>query len=91
MKIPVTVEPGTSKAVKTGEWRELFYPEIDHEICISCGQCAMICPEGICFKTNQKNSKGVFFYERDLEYCKGCWLCAEICPVNAITMKQEKK
>jgi len=91
MKIPITAKPGTTDKVKTGNWREYFWPEIDHEICISCGQCAQICPEGICFKTTEKNSKGVFFYEKDLDYCKGCGLCAEICPVKAIIMRKETK
>jgi pyruvate ferredoxin oxidoreductase delta subunit len=91
MKISVTAKPGTTTHIKTGNWRELFYPEVNHEVCIACGQCAQICPEGICFQTKEKNSKGVLFYENDLDYCKGCWLCSEICPVKAITMRQEKK
>jgi len=91
MKIKLTAKPGTTKQVKTGNWRELHYPEIDHEKCISCGLCDNICPEGVCFKTEEKNQAGKNFYETDLDYCKGCGLCAEICPVKAIAMKEEKK
>ncbi|MFA5047444.1 MAG: 4Fe-4S dicluster domain-containing protein [Patescibacteria group bacterium] len=91
MKISLTAKPGTSSLVKTGNWREWHYPEIDHEKCISCGLCESACPEGICFKTDEKNSVGKFFYEKDLDYCKGCGLCAEICPAKAITMREEEK
>ncbi len=91
MKIPITCPPGSTKSVKTGNWREGHYPEIDHEKCIACGQCNMSCPEGICFQTIEKNSKGVNFYEADLDYCKGCGICAAVCPVKAITMREEKK
>ena len=91
MMIKLTAQPGSTSQVKTGNWRELNYPEIDHEKCISCGMCERICPEGICFPTGEKNSKGKIFFEADLDYCKGCGLCAEICPVKAIMMKKEIK
>ncbi len=91
MQKKITVKPGTTQQVKTGNWRELSYPEIDHEKCIGCGMCERICPEGICFSTGDKNSKGKIFFEKDLDYCKGCGLCAEVCPVRAIEMKEERK
>jgi 2-oxoacid:acceptor oxidoreductase delta subunit (pyruvate/2-ketoisovalerate family) len=84
------IKPGTTIKNKTGAWR-IFFPVVDHEKCIGCGNCSNVCPEGICFKTEQKNSKGIFFYERDLDYCKGCGLCAYECPVKAITMEFEEK
>ena len=91
MKIPLTCPAGSTKEVRTGNWRDGHYPAFDHEICIACGQCQTLCPEGICFKTAEKNSKGVNFYEADLDYCKGCGICAAVCPVKAITMREEKK
>ncbi|HPW39642.1 MAG TPA: 4Fe-4S dicluster domain-containing protein [bacterium] len=91
MKINITAQPGTTKQVKTGNWRELYVPEIDYEKCIGCSMCAKICPEGICFPSGKKNSQGKIFYEKDLDYCKGCGLCAEICPAKAIEMKREEK
>lgn len=83
-------KPGTTVANKTGAWR-VYYPIVDHEKCIGCGTCDRVCPEGICFSTGQKNSKGLTFYDRDLDFCKGCGLCAKECPVKAITMHFEEK
>lgn len=91
MKTKLTVEPGSSKIVKTGNWRELMAPKFDHEKCIGCKMCEMTCPEGICFDTGEKNSKGRNIFECDLDYCKGCGICANVCPVKAITMQEEKK
>lgn len=83
-------KPGTTVSNKTGSWR-VYYPIVDHELCIGCGTCDRVCPEGVCFKTNQKNSKGLIFYDRDLDFCKGCGLCAKECPVKAISMHFEEK
>ena len=91
MKINLTAKPGTTSKVKTGTWREMNYPIVDHEKCIGCDLCNKICPEGICFPSGEKNSQGKIFYERDLDYCKGCGLCAEICPSKAITMENIHK
>ena len=66
-------------------------PEVDHEICIGCDMCNKVCPEGVCFSTEQTNSKGRIFYDRDLDYCKGCGLCAKECPVTAIKMVNDYK
>jgi len=89
-KIEFTTKPGSTINNKTGAWR-VFYPIVDHEICIGCGTCERVCPEGICFSTGEKNKKGLVFYDHDLDYCKGCGLCAKECPVKAITMHFEEK
>ncbi len=89
-KFELTAKPATTVANKTGTWRT-FYPVVDYEKCIGCGTCDQVCPEGVCFSTGQKNSKGLIFYDRDLDYCKGCGLCAHECPVKAITMHFEEK
>jgi len=84
------VKPGSTTKYKTNGWRTKK-PVVDHEVCIGCGKCDLICPEGVCFSTGQKNSKGKVFYERDLDYCKGCGLCAKTCPVKAIKMMPDVK
>lgn len=89
-KYNMAVEPGSAKLNMTGGWRT-FRPVFDHNKCIGCGNCERICPEGVCFPSNEKNSKGIIYYERDLDYCKGCGLCAKECPAKAIMMEREEK
>lgn len=89
MKIKITADPNTSLANKTGSWRT-YKPKTDLDKCISCGTCALVCPEGCIAMGNLKN------YDKqkpvtDFNYCKGCGVCAEECPVKAITMELEKK
>ena len=86
----LTAKPGSTTRYKTGGWRTLK-PVVDHEVCIGCDTCYKVCPEGVCFPTGQKNSKGLNFYDNDLDFCKGCGLCAKHCPVNAIKMIKDYK
>jgi pyruvate ferredoxin oxidoreductase delta subunit len=90
LKYNLAVKPGTTKQYKTGGWRT-YKPVVDHEACIGCDMCNKVCPEGVCFSTGQKNSKGRVFYDRDLDYCKGCGLCAKHCPVKCIKMVEDYK
>jgi len=84
-QIKLEAKPGSTKVNKTGSWKT-YKPIVDHEVCIGCANCSNVCPEGVCFATGQKNSKGKIFYDNDLDYCKGCGICAEECPVKAIKM-----
>jgi len=86
----LTAKPGTTDGYKTGSWRT-FKPVVDHEICIGCDTCNKVCPEGVCFSTGLKNSKGRTYYDNDPDYCKGCGLCAKHCPVKAIKMVRDDK
>ena len=82
MKIPYS-KPGTTVAVKTGEWRS-EHPVVDASKCIKCGICQNFCPEGIMGKPGVVPTP-------DLDYCKGCVLCATECPVKCISMVKDEK
>ena len=83
MKKAGLVEPASSLAVKTGEWK-VFKPEIDHKKCIKCFKCVIYCPDLCIFEKDGK-------IERDLDYCKGCGVCAKVCPVKCIAMVKARK
>ena len=61
----------------------LVKPEINHELCVQCGNCARYCPEGCIIP----NSDG--YYSVALDYCKGCGVCAQECIVHAVIMVQD--
>ncbi len=73
-------EPGTSRLVKTGEWRTMT-PDFDQDKCKQCMRCVPYCPDT---SIPVKDGKRL---ETDLDYCKGCGICAKVCPFEAITMK----
>ena len=82
MKMPIS-KPGTTVAVKTGEWRSQR-PVVDAARCIKCATCQNFCPEGVMGTPGQVP-------EIDYDYCKGCGICASECPVKCIRMEQETK
>lgn len=76
--------PGSCSEFQTGNWRTTGYPVIDHEVCISCGICWIMCPE-IAFSQGEN---GNLSWEG--RYCKGCGICADVCPKQAISMEEER-
>ncbi len=64
-------------------WRT-YKPVIDHEKCIHCLRCFLVCPDGVIDKLKEN-------LEIDYDYCKGCGICAYECPVKCIEMVKEEK
>ncbi|MBQ6621338.1 MAG: 4Fe-4S binding protein [Mogibacterium sp.] len=75
-------EPGTSRLVRTGEWRTLT-PVFDPAACRQCLLCVPFCPDASIPVSDSRRG------ETDLDHCKGCGICAKVCPFHAITMEQE--
>jgi pyruvate ferredoxin oxidoreductase delta subunit len=78
------VEPGSSAAFHTGNWRSICKPATDLDNCIKCGFCWLYCPD-IAYRQNPEG-----FFDWDSRYCKGCGICALECPKGAISMREEK-
>jgi pyruvate ferredoxin oxidoreductase delta subunit len=64
-------------------WRT-FRPVIDHEKCVNCLRCFLVCPDGAIDKSEEKLTI-------DYDFCKGCGICAVECKFNAIEMVKEEK
>jgi pyruvate ferredoxin oxidoreductase delta subunit len=59
-------------------------PVIDHEKCVFCLQCYLVCPDGTLVKDSGK-------LEVDYDFCKGCGICARECKFGAIAMTPEEE
>ena len=78
-KFPIA-KAGSLVTNKTGSWRTIDI-EVKKERCNGCGQCELLCPEGL-----------IYFPEKrvpsiNLQYCKGCGICIEECPEGVFVLK----
>ncbi len=78
----VITKPGSTIAVRTGEWRT-FRPVIDYKRCTNCGWCWAYCPEPAITLTGGK-------YIVDYDHCKGCGICVAECPLKCIQLVREE-
>ena len=59
-----------------------LHPEINTEMCITCGKCVKICSES----EHQALSKNDCQIKLNKDNCVGCSLCSHVCPKEAIKM-----
>jgi pyruvate ferredoxin oxidoreductase delta subunit len=57
-------------------------PVMDHEKCVECMMCYLLCPEG----TIYRDEKGLAI---DYDFCKGCGICVCECKPGALNMVSE--
>ncbi len=55
--------------------------QMDTEICVGCGMCAVVCPHGVFVMKEGKAAVG------DLDACMECGACARNCPVAAVSVR----
>jgi ferredoxin len=51
---------------------------LDENVCVGCGMCEIVCPQGVFLLQNQKARI------HDLDGCMECGACAKNCPPAAI-------
>lgn len=89
------IEAGNFVKRPTGDWR-VFRPIINHDKCIRCLICWIVCPEpaiSVVDKPYRTTAGREWKYSMEInyEFCKGCGTCVEECPVKAIDFVEEVK
>jgi NAD-dependent dihydropyrimidine dehydrogenase PreA subunit len=64
-----------------GDYRSLFNPVVDPELCINCMQCVIVCPRDV-FAARREEVKTVVAVKPD--ECEECLACVKQCPTDAI-------
>ncbi len=65
----------------TNQYFRFETPAWDHDKCIKCGTCYLLCPDSAVLQDEQGNLFA------DEELCKGCGLCAYQCWTGCISME----
>jgi ferredoxin len=55
--------------------------QINNDICIGCGCCGEVCPQGAL----ELQEKAAVFED----YCTACGACIEMCPVGALSLPEQ--
>jgi NAD-dependent dihydropyrimidine dehydrogenase PreA subunit len=63
-----------------GDYRSLFNPVVDPDLCINCMQCVLVCPMYVFAAAKQ--SRKVVAVQPDI--CEECLACVKQCPTDAI-------
>jgi len=72
-------------------WKDSFAPgpEINHQICVRCGDCKRICNSQAISMAGNDNSSIEPRIVIDYRRCIRCFCCHEICPAKAIEVKKK--
>lgn len=64
-----------------GDYKSLFNPVVDPDLCINCMQCVLVCPV-VVFAARREEVKKVVSVKPD--ECEECLACVKQCPTDAI-------
>lgn len=63
------------------------FPEVDKELCISCGACVFSCPSPGAIKLVRDEEQEIIFPVINKNSCIRCGFCVEVCPTEPKTLK----
>lgn len=63
------------------------FPEVEKELCISCGACFFSCPSPGAIKLVRGEEEDMIFPVIDEGRCIRCGFCVEVCPTEPKTLK----
>jgi energy-converting hydrogenase A subunit P len=63
------------------------FPEVEKELCISCGACIFSCPSPGAIKLVRDEEKEMIFPVINKSACIRCGFCVEVCPTEPKTLK----
>jgi energy-converting hydrogenase A subunit P len=63
------------------------FPEVEKDLCISCGACVFSCPSPGAIKLVRDENDGMIFPVIDSNRCIRCGFCVEVCPTEPKTLK----
>lgn len=63
------------------------FPEVEKELCISCGACVFSCPSQGAIKLVRDEEKEMIFPVINKNSCIRCGFCVEVCPTEPKTLK----
>jgi energy-converting hydrogenase A subunit P len=72
-------------AVAPSRFRD--FPEVEKELCISCGACIFSCPSPGAIKLVRDEEQEMIFPDINKASCIRCGFCVEVCPTEPKTLK----
>ncbi len=81
------VDSKTDPEIAEAPSRFRDFPEVEKELCISCGACVFSCPSPGAIKLVRDEEKEMIFPVINKSSCIRCGFCVEVCPTEPKTLK----
>jgi len=80
------VDAKTEPEIAESPSRFRDFPEVQKELCISCGACLFSCPSPGAIKLVRDEEEEMIFPVIDMKKCIRCGFCVEVCPTEPKTL-----